>query len=70
MESMLSSKQKIIHKNVLGVLLVNGTDNYKELYGGKNECKEGIIVKRVIKSSPLEGLLNDGDVICSFFNAF
>ena len=65
---MIHSKSKIIHKNVLGVMLVNGTDNYRELYGGEDECREGLVIKRVINKSPLEGLVNDGDVICSFFD--
>ena len=62
---MITSSKKIIHKNVLGAMSVNGTDNYK-LYGGENDCKEGIVIKRIIANSPLEGLVNDGDVICSF----
>lgn len=66
LDTMINSTKKIIHKNVLGVLLVNGTDNYKELYGGEKECKQGIVIKRVIKKSPLENLVNDGDVVCSF----
>ena len=56
----------MIHKNVLGLLLVNGTNNYKDMYGGKKDCAEGIIIKRIISGSPLEGLVNEGDVICSF----
>ncbi len=66
LDAMITSSKKIIHKNVLGAMLVNGTDNYKELYGGENDCKEGIVIKRIIANSPLEGLVNDGDVICSF----
>ena len=27
---------------------------------------EGIVIKRIISDSPLENLVNDGDVICSF----
>lgn len=68
LNAMIHSKSKIIHKNVLGVMLVNGTDNYRELYGGEDECREGLVIKRVINKSPLEGLVNDGDVICSFFD--
>ena len=66
LKTMIKSKQKVIHKNVLGLLLVNGTNNYKDMYGGKLECSQGIIIKRIISGSPLEGLVNEGDVICSF----
>jgi S1-C subfamily serine protease len=64
----LSNKKKIIYKNVLGVLLVNSTDNYKQLYGSSKQCKEGILVKKVLKKSPLKGLMSEGDVICSINN--
>ena len=68
LDAMIRSKTKIIHKNVLGVLLVNGTDNYKELNGGENECAEGIVIKKIIDGSPMFGLVENGDLICSFNN--
>ena len=61
----LENKKKIIYKNVLGILLVNSTDNYKQLYGHSKECKEGIIVKKILSKSPLKKYLKEGDVICS-----
>lgn len=63
---MLESNEKIIHKNILGLLLVNANDTYKELYGGNIKCKQGIVIKKVIENSPLEGRVEENDMICSF----
>jgi hypothetical protein len=67
LKSMLHSKTKVIHKNVLGTLLVNSTDNYREMYNiSSSECEKGIIIKKILKKSPLYGKVVEGDVICSF----
>ena len=50
------------------MFVVNGTDNYKELNGGENECAEGIVIKKIIDGSPMFGLVENGDLICSFNN--
>ena len=42
-------ESKIIHKNVLGILLVNGNDNYNEMYDIKGICKEGQIIKKILE---------------------
>ncbi|MDA7573837.1 S1C family serine protease [bacterium] len=68
LESMMTSNNKIINKNVLGVLLVNGNDNYRDLYNVPIGCDEGVIVKDVLKNSPLKKVLKKGDLICSFHN--
>ena len=65
---MMEDKGKIIYKNVLGTLFVNSTDNYKELYGYSGNCREGIIIKKVLEQSPLFGKVEEGDVICSVNN--
>lgn len=66
LETMLSGKFKIIHKNVLGLQLINGSDTYREYYNIKSKCNEGLIVRRVIKKSPLYKKLQVGDMICKF----
>ena len=63
---MLFSKKTIIHKNVLGVLLVNGTDNYRELYNLPENCSEGVIIKNILDKSPIKKFVEPGDLICSF----
>ncbi len=63
---MQRGKKKIIHKNVTGLYMVNGTDNYSEMYDIKGKCTEGIIIKRVLDKSPLFGKLDVGDLICGF----
>ena len=68
LKSMLNSKEKIIHKNVLGVMLVNGTNNYRDLYGRNKKCPKGIIIKKITNNSPLNGLVEEGDLITSFNN--
>ena len=68
LESMMLSENRIINKNVLGVLLVNGNNNYRELYNVPDDCSEGVIVKDVLKNSPLKNVLKKGDLICSFHN--
>ena len=68
LDSMLNSKTKIIQKNVLGTLLVNGTNNYRELYNIPDGCAEGVIVKQILEKSPLYKIIKPGDMICSFNN--
>ena len=68
LDSMMNSKTKILQKNVLGTLLVNGTHNYRKLYNIPDKCAEGIIVKQILKKSPLHSVLKPGDMICSFNN--
>lgn len=71
LKSMMHSKTKVIHKNVLGTLLVNSTDNYREMYNiSSKECEKGIIIKKVLKKSPLYGQVEEGDVICSFNDGY
>ena len=65
---MMKDDGKIIYKNVIGTLFVNSNDNYKELYGYNGNCKEGIIIKKILDKSPLKGKVDDGDVICSINN--
>ena len=65
---MLKSKTKIIHKNVLGILLVNGNDNYNEMYDIEGECKEGQIIKNILDKSPLKDFANVGDILCKVDN--
>lgn len=65
---MMKDESKIIYKNVIGTLFVNNNDNYKQLYGYSGDCKEGIIIKKVLDQSPLKGKVDDGDVICSINN--
>ena len=64
----MKSKTKIIQKNVLGTLLVNGTRNYRELYSIPDNCAEGVVVKDILKNSPLFNIIKAGDMICSFNN--
>jgi len=66
LKSMIGSKTKVIHKNVLGIWWVNGTDNYRDMYNITGSCSEGIIVKKIIKGSPMEQLVHEGDMICGF----
>ena len=68
LKSMMKSKTKIIQKNVLGTLLVNGTRNYRELYSIPDNCAEGVVVKDILKNSPLFNVIKAGDMICSFNN--
>lgn len=68
LETMFLSSKQIIHKNVLGVLLVNGNDNYRDMFNIPDDCAEGVIVKDVLKNSPLKGIIEKGDLICSFHN--
>lgn len=63
---MLSGKFKIIHKNVLGLQLINGSDTYREYYNIKSKCNQGLIVRRVIQKSPLFKKISVGDMICKF----
>ena len=67
-ETMMLSKSKLIHKNVLGVLLVNGNDNYRLMYNVPSGCGQGVIVKDVLEQSPLKNIVDKGDLICSFHN--
>ena len=57
-----SGNSKIIHKNVLGVLLVNGNMLYSK-YNNISENIEGQIVKSVLPKSPVLDVLNVGDII-------
>ena len=66
--AMLKSKHKIIHKNVLGILLVNGNDNYNEMYDIQGECKEGQIIKNILNKSPFNGFAELGDILCKVDN--
>ena len=65
-DAMLTTTQ-IIHKNVLGILLVNGNDNYGELYNIPENYKEGIILKKILDKSPLKGLVIEGDILCYIY---
>jgi hypothetical protein len=66
LKAMIHSKTKVIHKNVLGIWWVNGTDNYRDMYNITGKCNEGIVIKKIIKGSPMEKLVDEGDLICSF----
>ena len=63
-DAMIKSKQKLIHKNVLGILLVNGNNNYGSLYDITGECAEGQIIKKILKKSPLKNFAKEGDILC------
>lgn len=63
-DAMIKSKQKIIHKNVLGILLVNGNNNYGNLYDINGSCSEGQIIKKILKKSPFSKFANEGDILC------
>lgn len=64
----LSSSRKIIFKNVMGILLVNNNNNYKELYGSHKDYNEGTIVKKILKKSPFNNIIEKGDVIHAINN--
>lgn len=64
-ESMINSGKKIINKNVLGILLVNGNDNYKEMYNIKKSKGEGQIIKKILKNSPFNNFSKEGDIFHS-----
>lgn len=66
LKTMLSGTFKIIHKNVLGLQLINGSDTYREFYKIQSTCHQGLIVRRVIKKSPLFKKIKVGDMICKF----
>ena len=57
-DSMINSGKKIIYKNVLGILLVNGNDNYKEMYNVNISNIKGQIIKKILKIMCLNLILN------------
>ena len=67
-DSMINSGKKIIYKNVLGILLVNGNDNYKEMYNIKSKNIEGQIIKKILKNSPFKDFASEGDIFQSIEN--
>lgn len=64
-DSMINSGKKIIYKNVLGILLVNGNDNYKEMFNIKNSKGEGQVIKKILNGSPFKDFAEEGDIFHS-----
>ena len=62
---MLEGKHNIIHKNALGIILVNGNNNYRRLHSIKKSCIEGQILKKILKESPLKSFAKEGDILCT-----
>ena len=62
---MINSGKKIIYKNVLGILLVNGNDNYKEMFNIKNSKGEGQVIKKILNGSPFKDFAEEGDIFHS-----
>lgn len=67
-DSMINSGKKIIYKNVLGILLVNGNDNYKEMYNVNISNIKGQIIKKILKGSPFKKFAKEGDILHSIDN--
>lgn len=62
---MIQSNNLIIHKNVLGIIYKNNSNNYRKFHNiSDNECVGGVIIDNIIMKSPLYKLLNKGDIIC------
>lgn len=65
LDYMIRSKNKIIHRNVLGALIVNGYENYNTINNVSSKCPQGVIIKQIVEKSPLYNLAEEGDIICS-----
>ncbi len=64
---MINPKNKLIQKNVLGLVLTNGTQNYNNFHNiYSKKCSDGLVVHKIIKKSPLKNILSPGDLLCSF----
>lgn len=60
---MLDSKDKIIYKNVLGILLNQNNKYYFDFNKiDKTICNQGAIISKIYKNSPLENILDEGDI--------
>jgi S1-C subfamily serine protease len=68
LDAMMNSSNKIIYKNVLGLLYGNGTDTYKALHKIPSVYKGGIVIKKIVPKSPLSKFAKDGDVIIKLDN--
>tara|TARA_B110000208_G_C11800320_1_gene441766 strand:- start:6147 stop:7520 length:1374 start_codon:yes stop_codon:yes gene_type:complete len=69
LKTMLHNKEKIIYTNSLGVVTNNGTSNYRKFYNIPDTCGEGVVIKKILKTSPLKAHLSEGDMICKFINS-
>lgn len=61
---MLKSKNKIIYKNVLGILLRNNDQFYLDYHNIVDKKNKGVIVGKILDKSPLKPLISEGDIIC------
>ena len=61
---MLKSKNKIIYKNVLGILLRNNDDYYLDFHNLKEKINKGVVIGKILEKSPLKSLIKEGDIIC------
>ncbi len=70
LHTMQKGRKQILYKNVTGLYMINGTDNYTDMYNITGKCNQGIIIKKVLDKSPLFGFVEVGDLICSFNDGY
>lgn len=64
LDEMMNNTSRILHKNVLGIVMKHNSDNYRIFNNIPKSCKNGIVIHYILKGSPLSGIVDRGDILC------
>lgn len=70
MDTMFTGKEKIIYSPSIGLIFHNTPNNLLEYYRCNNDCSSGILLRKILKKSPLNNnkKIKSGDILCEFNN--